>query len=238
MKEDFETEIADEWGRNGMTDEQIEELRRLKQEGLLKAHDVVREAWRLYRAERFDEMGENHRNVVTVSEAWRLHRAGRFDEMGQNHRNVVAVSEAWRLYRAGRFDEMGEFHRNVVQHCKKKWQKKFDLLDAFQEEKGHCNVPQSYGALCEWVNKQRRRCKQDSEHGIRLAGIGFCWDPYEAKWQERFAQLVAFKEEKGHCKAQKGDGALGEWVRNQRRRCKQNSKRGIQLTGIGFCWST
>ena len=30
MKEDFETEIADEWGRNGMTDEQIEELGRLK----------------------------------------------------------------------------------------------------------------------------------------------------------------------------------------------------------------
>ena len=41
-----------------MTDEQIKELRRLKQEGLLKGQDVVREAWRVYRAEWFDDMGK------------------------------------------------------------------------------------------------------------------------------------------------------------------------------------
>ena len=55
------------------------------------------------------------------------------------------------------------------------WKENFDLLVAYKKKNSHCNVPQKDKDLGRWTNTQRRCCDEDSEHGIQLNAIGFCW---------------------------------------------------------------
>ena len=60
-------------------------------------------------------------------------------------------------------------------------------------------------------------------------------------WEERFNELVAYKEVNGNCNVPRSQGALGLWVDTQRttyKRGKLSQERTAQLEGIVFNWGT
>jgi hypothetical protein len=65
---------------------------------------------------------------------------------------------------------------------------------------------------------QKRRGRPafiDQEKIDKLDSVGFTWS-FELQtktWEERYQDLLAFKEEHGHCNISRKEGTLGEWVR-------------------------
>ncbi|KAL7525633.1 hypothetical protein ACHAXR_001088, partial [Thalassiosira sp. AJA248-18] len=125
---------------------------------------------------------------------------------------------------------------------------RFNELNKFKEEKGHCNVPYQYSAnpqLGIWVKEQRALCKKGKLREDRieyLDSIGFCWDYLKDKWDQHFKDLKQFKEENGHCNIPcrySANPQLGDWVKTQREFCKKGKLREDRiddLDSIGFCW--
>lgn len=69
-----------------------------------------------------------------------------------------------------------------------------------------------------------------------------CTEAQEAQWEERLAELLAFKAEHGHCRVPqtyKPNPPLGWWVSTQRQlawRQKLKKHRQRRLQGVGFVW--
>ena len=150
--------------------------------------------------------------------------------------------------RAQRLEELG-FRWEAAKG--RSWEERFRQLQEFQEEHGHCNVPQKHpGGLGVWAANQRCKGKEWSQRRNakqvqQLDDLGFRWDTAKKlSWEERFRQLKEFKEEHGHCNVpQKHPGGLGIWVANQRRGGKQvaqrrNAERTQKLEELGFRWAT
>ena len=96
-----------------------------------------------------------------------------------------------------------------------RWDAMFDRLVQFQQEHGHCLVPNRYPedpSLGAWVSTQRRHYKilmtgrtdqttpMTEERASRLESIGFAWetsDPRHVPWETRFKQLLEYKERFG-----------------------------------------
>jgi predicted helicase len=106
------------------------------------------------------------------------------------------------------------------------WDLRFGELVAYKKEHGDCNVPQSYSKnpqLAFWVNTQRTHHKKgylQPKRISRLEEIGFDWDPKDSEWEQRFSELVSYKDEYGHCNVPRGyaeNPQLGTWVKVQRR---------------------
>ena len=122
--------------------------------------------------------------------------------------------------------------------------------------------PMREESLYQWVYKQRVKYKQKMQGGKknnlteeqikRLTDWGFNWEmkfqfPNMAKpvpWEERYEQLVKYKEENGNCQVHKNVAVLGQWVKQQRKEYRyfvQGSKpsrmtqeRIAKLSAIGF----
>ena len=141
-----------------------------------------------------------------------------------------------------------------------KWILRFEELKAYKAKHGDCLVPTrspEYLQLGPWVSTQRaeykkRMQKQKSSRmtpeRIRLLeSIGFAWN-VDIPWNERFKELIEFKEHFGHCsvpRAYSENPALGRWVHAQRSAYKifrKGSKSKITveriklLENIGFSW--
>jgi hypothetical protein len=106
------------------------------------------------------------------------------------------------------------------------WEKMFAALVGYKEKYGHCNVPRGWPEnpkLANWVTTQRRRRKANrlsKERIRRLDELGFVWNPLKPTWEERFASLVAYREEFGHCNVPRrwpANPKLSTWVRTRRR---------------------
>jgi hypothetical protein len=131
-----------------------------------------------------------------------------------------------------------------------KWEEGFQHLQEFLRERGHCYVSYGYIApdgfpLGRWVNKQRsRQDAMSAERKARLTAIGFIFDPRTAKWEEGFLHLQNYANEHRNCRVRDdyvtADGYdLGQWVRVQRRRLRENTMPAEQkdrLDAIGFIW--
>ena len=97
-----------------------------------------------------------------------------------------------------------------------------DLLK-FREEKGHCNVPQKYPpnpALASFVHNMRTR-SLSKERRKTLDGLGFIFDVYEARWDEKFREVEWIIKEAGNSKngmsvLRSENPSLYKWIRNQR----------------------
>ncbi|CAB9514783.1 helicase [Seminavis robusta] len=127
--------------------------------------------------------------------------------------------------------------------------------------------PQQEGScLALWVAKTRRKYWQLQEDGIesslteeqinRLKSWGFNFErklkfsvlPKRKKsWEDRFQDLLEFKEKEGHCNVPQSDKELGTWVHAQRREYRKLKKgmKGIltkekieKLVKVGFQWIT
>ena len=131
-----------------------------------------------------------------------------------------------------------------------RWENYFRQLMAYKDKNGNCNVPLKQGKLGQWVKNQRdahtRRGSKEllKERIKRLNGIGFVWKVRHeyVPWDERFDQLVKYKEDHGDCNVSqkyKANPQLGEWVQNTRKGYKNGKlpkKQIKRLQGIGFKW--
>ena len=149
-----------------------------------------------------------------------------------------------------------------TEHCRE--------LIAFKEEFGHCNVPSRYAAnpsLGQWCSTTRKAYKK-IQNGMkanynltqgrlkRLEEIGFQWQGVRASkynkrtnnmrgrgiFKERCRELIAFKEEFGHCNVTQKyacNPSLGKWcstLRTTYNKNKLSHDRIDRLEKIGFKW--
>jgi len=129
------------------------------------------------------------------------------------------------------------------------WDARFKELIQFNEEHGHCNVPQHYKTnpkLGAWVSNQRRvynkmkRGKLSSEQIKLLEEIGFIWNPPRGKqagvWDERFSQLKEYKDQNGHCRVYEPNPQLGLWVDRQRQLFKNGKLSKERIESLNRRW--
>lgn len=142
------------------------------------------------------------------------------------------------------------------------WEKRYEELLYFHREHGHANVPRGYKPnpqLSEWVHTQRILYRKrspiifDTERQTKLESLGLLWytAPERKKprqctpWEDRFAELVAFKAKFGHLHVpRRGEyEALARWVHSTRTQYRRKAKmlfendRIARMQAIGFSWN-
>merc|ERR1712071_435051 len=141
------------------------------------------------------------------------------------------------------------------------WQKMFQQLKEYVERHGDGNVPTGYKGnpiLAIWVRTQRKNYKLwmqrrrnvgssglNPERIKRLEALGFVWNVWDARWKERFEELVDFIDMNGHSDVTHANKILRSWVQVQRYHYslwKKGEKSGLtqerreMLDKIGFDW--
>ena len=119
---------------------------------------------------------------------------------------------------------------------------------AYKEKYGNCSVPRNLKnkQLSGWVGAQRANKKKgvlDRERVKRLDELGFSWDQKEEYWEQRFQELVDYKEKHRDCLVPdkwEENKQLSGWVGAQR----ANKKKGVldrervkRLDELGFSWN-
>jgi len=124
--------------------------------------------------------------------------------------------------------------------------RKLPHLKAYKEREGNCEVPpdhiQNGVKLGRWLIKQRSKMNTLPDDCRRqLNELGIVWHVRDARWEEGYRHLKAYKEREGDCLVplshKENDFPLGTWVSNQRARAESLSatRRG-QLDQLGFVW--
>ena len=108
------------------------------------------------------------------------------------------------------------------------WQRRYDLVAAFVEEKGHARVPDGYEVdevpLGGWVGLQRTHYKQGKLSQRRARQLerlpGWTWDMVAERWERGLQLLTEFAEREGHVRVPRDvmvEGfRFGRWVNNRR----------------------
>ena len=130
-----------------------------------------------------------------------------------------------------------------------KWRERYDQLKQYHTEHGNSDVPnRSEGdrQLSSWVLNQRAQRKNDAltDEQIRLLDeIGFTWKHRDrGSWEDRFAEVIAFKEKYGHCNIPltlTDPPKLSAFVnatRVQRNKGTLSAELIVKLDAIGFVW--
>ena len=164
---------------------------------------------------------------------------------------LEAVGFVWRIVDKAPDPYVLEFER--------KWDLKYEMLQLFKDEFGHCLVPGDHKpnkSLGRWVAKQRRMFREQRMPVRRkklLDDIGFVWkvDFYSSEkstqqkhWDEMYIKLKEYKEKFGDlqvrhdCMAEDGS-KLGQWVTLQRSNFRDGTideNRKTLLDNVGFLW--
>ncbi|MEI7729126.1 MAG: helicase associated domain-containing protein [Verrucomicrobiota bacterium] len=114
------------------------------------------------------------------------------------------------------------------------WERHFQNLCDFHRQHGHFHVPSGYAPdpdLYDWQYRQRYLHRHGSlreDRKQKFEALGWTSSPgpdsdHEAKWEKRFAELLAFKERHGHFRVatRHGRTSLGIWLGNQRQLAAQ-----------------
>ena len=152
----------------------------------------------------------------------------------------------------GKYDNSGtDESSNQATSLEALWEQRLNQLIEYKGEKGNANVPVHSGTLGRWVKRQRELFKTGelSDECInRLNELGFQWEGKRVRggvhkdlqWEQRFNELVAYKEEKGNTKVPIKLGTLARWVKRQRKSFKEGTmtdERVNKLNELGFQWS-
>lgn len=143
-----------------------------------------------------------------------------------------------------------------------RWEDRMEQLRQYKQEHGHLRIPVVDPDLGEFVARQRvehaKYCNGKPSHlteeRIRdLTQLGFIFQVGKRRvaeskivrktWDERFDELVAFKEQHGHTLVPQNTSSLGEWVHKQRKSYKLlknglpsslSTERALKLADVGF----
>lgn len=136
------------------------------------------------------------------------------------------------------------------------WLEKYERLQAYREEKGHCNPSVSKRAerqLAMWLVAQRVAHKKGKLTPARtslLDRLGVIWDwksrKTDATWLKWLGELRKFKEKHGHCRVPRThpNRPFASWIWIQRIRRDKTYGKAAQLTAeqvamldaLGFIW--
>jgi len=141
-----------------------------------------------------------------------------------------------------------------------KWDDNFRALKNYYQQNGHCDVATTNSSaksessldasdrLKSFVQNQRKEYKKwqkgdNSRMDERKIGmlntIDFVWDKNQQLWENRFKELLDFKNEFGHLNVPMKYKTLGQWV-TKHRKARQSgilSKEKMDiLDSIGFIW--
>jgi hypothetical protein len=129
------------------------------------------------------------------------------------------------------------------------WERNFVGMMLFRMNHGHLHVPanRAHTNLVQWLHRQRsmfRRGALKKWRHDRLAqlGIKLRYNARASFWNERYMDLLKFKDSHGHTNVPTGYAAnpvLAQWVLNQRarhRRGKLQTERIARLDEVEFCW--
>jgi hypothetical protein len=124
----------------------------------------------------------------------------------------------------------------------------FAALSDYRQRFGNCKIPHAWSenaALGGWVSLQRT-CRKRGQISARrvhkLNSLGFVWDIRDGFWEERFSELVQYKQQVRDTLVPlkwPENPQLGAWVANQRVRKKHGTlskDRISRLSKIGFHW--
>jgi hypothetical protein len=142
------------------------------------------------------------------------------------------------------------------------WSERFKDMIIFQNQYGHCCVPNVFVAnyhLAQWVKRQRYQYKLKhegkhttltNEREAALDQLGFVWDSHGAAWMERFNELADYRKKHGqHSNIPANypeNQQLPIWVKYQRRQyrlyssgCRSNMtpERISKLESLDFVWN-
>jgi len=124
----------------------------------------------------------------------------------------------------------------------RKWEKWFGKLVEYKKEHGNCLVQRSTNPkLGKWVKTQRAwkvRGWLPQARIDRLNEIHFEWCVSKGLWEQRYEDLLEFKDKYNHTIVPRNKfPVLGNWVRTQRRCLERLSQDRIdKLNAIGFVW--
>jgi hypothetical protein len=132
------------------------------------------------------------------------------------------------------------------------WLDNYKLLRDFIADFGHQNFPTTekspdyrprYTMLNGWARRQRTSYKKGGLEDWQyeyLVRAGFDFEPNETKWNNKYTELLNYKNIFGHCNVSKSDmiyEKLGNWVATQRQYKEKLPEHRIKkLEDIGFEW--
>jgi hypothetical protein len=192
---------------------------------------------------------------------WITNQRLEYRKLKQGKPSTVTATRIMRLTELGfEFMQRGSYQN---------WNTRIEQMKRFKEQHGHMNIPTSHEELGEFVSRQRLDHRKHQE-GVKtsmteervkiLTDLGFTfsdgnkpWDQTRKQipksWEERFQELLDFKEMFGHCivpqHCQHNPG-LGGWVKEQRKNYKlmvdgkkssMAAERALKLANVGFVFS-
>jgi hypothetical protein len=133
------------------------------------------------------------------------------------------------------------------------WKQRFNELNSFKKEHGHCNVPSQYPPnqpLASWVafTRSQKKAGKLAEERIRcLEELGFCWSlrvrsVRRLDWDVMLAALAAFAERYRHCNVPYmwPENPRLSWyvksLRGRKRKGKLDRRQIAQLNKLGIVW--
>mmetsp|Transcript_18524 Transcript_18524/g.34329 ORF Transcript_18524/g.34329 Transcript_18524/m.34329 type:complete len:382 (+) Transcript_18524:1239-2384(+) len=142
----------------------------------------------------------------------------------------------------------------------KSWEQRLQGVREFASEHGHCKIPHDHelGSFVSYIRNCYRLRDEGKKNGLTdervndLMEVGFVFNvnkrsggctTVQKSWEDRFQDLLAFKEEYGHTLVHSSYGPLAGWVRNQRdgyrkmkagKQSAMTAEKALRLTEVGF----
>ncbi len=123
-----------------------------------------------------------------------------------------------------------------------RWDEMFRQLCTYKETHGHLNIPTSSTGLGSWVHIQRRakrNGKLSEEKTRRLDEVGFAWDFIDSGWEEKYNELVAYRDKYGNINVPASLSGLRNWIsaqRSHKRKGEISEERVLLLDKVDFDW--
>lgn len=132
-----------------------------------------------------------------------------------------------------------------------RWDEMYQRLKNYHAQHGNADVPHRWKEdmkLAAWVGAQRQKRKKALMSGEQvhlLDDLGFTWQHRErGSWEERLAEVAAFKAKNGHCDIPTiypENPKLGRFVnamRTDRNKGALSAERIAKLDEVGFVWAS
>eukprot|EP00984_Skeletonema_dohrnii_P001402 scaffold447_cov112-Skeletonema_dohrnii-CCMP3373.AAC.3 len=143
------------------------------------------------------------------------------------------------------------------------WEEQMVELKKYKEETGDCKIPVNHERLGSFVKLVRRdykkyvqgkKCGMTAAREAELQALGFVFEGGKTperkvtqpkSWEERYQDLIRYKEQNGDTIVPQNSGRLGQWVHAQRVHYKKFKKgeqsqmtaeKALKLSEIGFCF--
>ena len=143
-----------------------------------------------------------------------------------------------------------------------RWEERMEQLKEYKQKHGHLRVPVIDPDIGEFVARQRveyakfvegKPSNMNQERVDDLTNLGFVFQVGKRRisevkivrktWEERFEELLQYKDMYGHTLVPQNNSALGEWVHKQRKMykllksgkpCSLTTERALKLADINF----